>query len=92
MVKEHEGEHEHSKHHAEGGRVVGVGGWDESLVLVVAQRAHWHLGGGGDTGQTKAMVVNLKLKFGNKETMFYGKIRCNNSYFSHRIINGFPRI
>lgn len=65
MVKEHEGEHEHSKHHAEGGRVVGVGGWYESLILVVAQWADWHLGWGGDTGQTKAMVINLKLKFWN---------------------------
>ena len=42
-VEEDEGEDKDAGHHREGAGVVGVGGGDEALVLVVHQRVNRHL-------------------------------------------------
>ena len=63
-MEEDKGEYEDSAHHAEGGRVVGIGGGNEPLVLVVAERMDGHLHALLHPAQPKPGIVDLNIYTG----------------------------
>ena len=79
MVEYGECKERNADHHGEGGEVVGVGGGNEALVLVVAQRPNRNLNRVVDSRVAQTVVVDLELE--NPVNVRQGKVHRIHSIF-----------